>query len=149
MNHKAAIHIIKAKLDLSEDDYRFHLAQASGGATSCSKMNPIQLGKTRAYFDTMAQRSGITLDPVEPSKARKPVKHKRPLPGKDSAKLCRRIRAQLISLGRLPDTYADGIAKQMFGDAAPQFYEWCHADQLYKITQALGVEQKRKGAPQQ
>jgi phage gp16-like protein len=149
MNHKAAIHIIKAQLALSDDDYRFHLEQASAGTDSCSAMSAIQLAKTRAYFDAMAQRSGIARKPVEPAKARKPVKRTRPLPSKDSVKLCRRIRAQLISLGRLPDTYADGIAKQMFGDAAPQFYEWCHADQLYKITQALGVEQKRKGAPLQ
>ena len=56
--------------------------------------------------------------------------------------MCRKVRAQLISLGRLPDTYADGIAMQMFG---VQFYEWCQPDQLRAIVSALGVEQARKG----
>lgn len=54
---------------------------------------------------------------------------------------------QLISLDRLPDTYADGIAKQMFGDAAPQFFEWCPIRDLERISQALTYQQTRTGAP--
>jgi phage gp16-like protein len=71
---------------------------------------------------------------------------KRPTPPADKLKLVRRIRAQLISLDRKPDEYADGIARQMFGQQV-QFFEWCDHDQLHKITAALGVEQRRKGAP--
>lgn len=71
----------------------------------------------------------------------------RPTPAPDRAPLVRRIRAQLISLDRKPDEYADGIAKQMLGDQAPKFYEWCEPRDLYKISQALGIEQQRKGAP--
>jgi hypothetical protein len=78
-----------------------------------------------------------------PTKARP----RRPTPSADAAPLVRRIRAQLISLDRLPDAYADGIAKQMLGDQAPKFFEWCQTRDLYKISQALGVEQQRKGAP--
>jgi len=35
----------------------------------------------------------------------------------------------------------------MLGDTAPKFFEWCHLTDLYRISQALGVEQNRKGAP--
>lgn len=70
----------------------------------------------------------------------------RPTPAPDRAPLVRRIRAQLISLDHLPDTYADGIAKQMLGTQAPRFFEWCEPRVLYQISQALGVEQQRKGA---
>lgn len=69
---------------------------------------------------------------------------KRPTPARDKRALCSRIRAQLISLGRLPDSYADGISKQMFG---VDRFEWCDHEQLHKITAALTYEQQRKGAP--
>lgn len=37
----------------------------------------------------------------------------------------------------------------MLGDGAPEYFEWCEPRDLYKISQALGVEQARKGAPTQ
>lgn len=80
-----------------------------------------------------------------PSRAgRRPA---RPTPAPDRAPLVRRIRAQLISLDRKPDEYADGIAKQMLGSQAPEFFEWCEPRDLYKISQALGIEQQRQGVP--
>jgi len=72
---------------------------------------------------------------------------RRPVPSADRLPLVRRIRAQLISLDHKPDEYADGIAKQMLGDAAPKYFEWCSTRDLYRISQALGVEQERRGAP--
>lgn len=71
----------------------------------------------------------------------------RPTPAADALPLVRRIRAQLISLDRKPDAYADGIIKQMLGDEAPQFFEWCNPRDLTLISQALSYEQNRKGAP--
>ncbi len=143
MNHKAAINIIAGQLGMSRED-RQAVSHAVVGVASLTDMSPVQLAKLRTHFDALAKRGGA-LQPAKPSGARKP---KRPAPSAENAPMCRRIRAQLISLGRLPDTYADGIAKQMFQEAAPQFYEWCHADQLHKITAALGVEQRRKGVAQ-
>ena len=55
-------------------------------------------------------------------------------------------RVEVASLDRKPDEYADGIAKQMLGTDAPEFFEWCHLRDLTKISQALAVEQNRKGA---
>ena len=66
------------------------------------------------------------------------------MPGIDGIELVRRIRAQLIALGRLPDSYADGIAQQMWGTKAPTFYEWCSGEQLRGITTALGQQQNRQ-----
>jgi len=67
-------------------------------------------------------------------------------------------RAMLWSVGRVNsakdldyagrhDEYADGIARQMLGADAPQFFEWLHTDALHRLSAALGVEQRRKGAP--
>jgi hypothetical protein len=50
MNHIAAIHCLKKTLKLSDDDYRFHLRQATA-KDSCKAMNPVELAKARAYFD--------------------------------------------------------------------------------------------------
>jgi hypothetical protein len=91
-----------------------------------------------AYFQTLG---------FKPKAATKTKRPARPTPSVDAAPLVRRIRAQLISLDRKPDEYADGIAKQMLGADAPQFFEWCHLRDLTKISQALSVEQNRKGAP--
>jgi Protein of unknown function (DUF1018) len=66
VNHIAAIHVVKKQLHLSEDDYRFHLQQSSG-STSCKAMNPVQLAKSRSYFDQMAARSGIKPSAAKPS----------------------------------------------------------------------------------
>ncbi len=151
MNHKAAINIMASQLGMSRED-RQSVSLAVVGVASLTEMNPSQIAKLRAHFDALAKRSGIVRQASSPtaqaSAPRRPAKPSRPVPSKDAAPLVSRIRAQLISLGRLPDSYADGIAKQMFQEAAPQFYEWCHVAQLHKITSALGAEQKRKGAPQ-
>lgn len=144
MNHTAAIHIIKSRLGLSDDDYRFYLREACG-KDSCKAMNPLELAKARQYFDNMANRSGApqATAVAASAKAKRP---KRPIPSPDKLPLVKRIRAQLISLGRKPDSYADGIAKQMLGDNCPTFFEWCHPADLTRITQALGFQQRREGA---
>jgi phage gp16-like protein len=144
MNHMAAIHCLKKTLKLSDDDYRFHLRQATA-KDSCKAMNPVELAKARAYFDSMATRSGLPQAKANAAAAK--TKHPtRPTPSIDALPLVKRIRAQLISLGRKPDSYADGIAKQMLGDDCPKFFEWCHPSDLTRITQALGFQQRREGA---
>jgi phage gp16-like protein len=144
MNHIAAIHVIKKQLNLSDDDYRFHLRKATG-KDSCKAMSPIELAQARQHFDLMANRTGLPQAKAIAATAKS--KHpKRPTPSPDHLPLVKRIRAQLISLGRMPDSYADGIAKQMLGADCPQFYEWCHPTDLTKITQALGFQQRREGA---
>lgn len=71
-----------------------------------------------------------------------PKRPRRPTPAAEVAGLCRKVRAQLISLGKLPDSYADGIAQQMW---QVTFYEWCEVEQLQAIVTALTKEQQRKG----
>ena len=68
----------------------------------------------------------------------------RPTIAADKAPLVRKIRALLINhpAGRKPDSYADGISKQMFG---VDNYTWCSLDQLHKIAQALAVDARRRG----
>lgn len=143
MNHIAAIHTIKSKLIargvMSDDDYRALLKGSYGGALSCKQLAPDQLRKLRGHFDGLARTYQL---PKAPQAQARKVQG-RPAISADRAPLVRRIRAQLIALGRLPDSYADGIARQMWGAQAPNFYEWCSVDQLRAITTALALQQQR------
>lgn len=134
----AKIHIAVKELALSRDDYTALLRNVFK-ASSASELDAAGRQRLLSHF----RRLGWQAQAVPQTRARP----KRPTPSEDAAPLVRRIRAQLISLGRLPDTYADGIAKQMFGDEAPQFFEWLEPTRLHKVSQALGYEQNRQGAP--
>jgi phage gp16-like protein len=132
----AKIHLAKKSLAMTDEDYRAML-WTQGRVTSSADLDHV--GRRRVLDHLQA--CGF-----KPSAAKSTKRPTRPTPSPEKLKLVRRIRAQLISLDHLPDTYADGIAKQMFG---LQFYEWATPDQLHAITAALAVEQRRKGAPQQ
>lgn len=130
----ATIHIAKTAINLDDQTYRAKLLEI-GGVDSSSKLD--QLGRARmiAYLKAAGWKPTATK-----GGSKRP---KRPTPAPENIKLCKRIRAQLISLGKLPDTYADGIAKQAFG---VDLYEWCTSEQLHKLTAMLAAEQNRKGA---
>lgn len=132
----ARIHIAKQQLQMSEDDYRAML-WTQGRVKSSADLD--HAGRRRV-LDYLAS---IGFKPTAGKSAKRPS---RPTPAPDKLKLVRRIRAQLISLDRKPDEYADGIAKQMYG---VDFYEWCNHDQLHAISAALGAQQRKHGAPLQ
>lgn len=130
----AKIHVAKKQLGMTEEDYRAML-WTQGRVTSSSDLD--HTGRQRVLDHLKA----CGFKPVASVKTKRP---KRPTPAPDKLKLVRRIRAQLISLKNLPDSYADGIARQMFG---LEFFEWGTHDQLHSITAALAVEQRKQGAP--
>lgn len=130
------IHIAKKQLGLADPDYRAILI-SKGGADSSKDLDHAGRQRVLDYLKTLG---------FKPSAAKQTKRPARPTPAPEKLKLIRRIRAQLISLDRLPDTYADGIAHQMFG---LQFYEWGTPDQLHAITAALGVMQRKQGVPTQ
>lgn len=130
----ATIHIAKKALDMADDTYLAKL-QEIGGVHSAGDLNEMGRAKLIAYFKTCGWKPTGTKGGAS--------RPKRPTPAAENLPLCRKVRAQLISLGRLPDTYADGIAKQAFGVT---FYEWCTPEQLRSICTMLAAEQRRKGA---
>ena len=138
-NDLARIHMAKAALGLDDDTYRTAL-RAAAGVDSSSKLDGAGRERVIAHFIKCGWDGNKrpSSSPAKPA-ANRP---KRPTPAPAVAAMCRKVRAQLISLGRLPDTYADGIAQQMFN---VQFYEWCLPEQLHAVVAALAVEQQRKG----
>jgi phage gp16-like protein len=127
----AKIHVAKKQLGMTDEDYRAML-WTQGRVSSSKDLD--QSGRQRVLDHLKA--CGF-----------KPVASNKPKPSLDALPLVRRIRAQLISLERKPDEYADGIAQQMLGADAPKFFEWCQLRDLERISQALTYQQNRTGAP--
>jgi phage gp16-like protein len=133
------IQIARRQLCLTDDDYYTIIREQGGGAESSKDLDAAGRSRVLAYMTKLGFKPK--------AKPGAPKRPRRPAPAADRLPLVRRIRAQLISLGHKPDEYADGIARQMLAEAAPEFYEWCEPRDLYKISQALGTEQIRKGVP--
>ena len=116
----ALLHTAKKSLGLTEDDYRALLG--SVGAESAKEM-------TDGQFDRVVRRlRDAGFRPVQRKKGKpKPSwpKHKRHMTAK--------IEAILKEL-KLEWSYADGIAKQMFGI---ERVSWLDPDQLFKVMAAL------------
>ena len=56
--HIAAIHALKSKLQLSDDDYRALLASLTG-KTSSKALQPAQLLAVREHMQSLAERMGV------------------------------------------------------------------------------------------
>lgn len=136
----AKIHIAKKELRLTNDDYQV-LLKNTFGVASAGKLDASGRQRLLTHFERIGWKPSGQQGTTR-------ARPKRPTPSADAAPLVRRIRAQLISLGRKPDSYADGIARQMFGDEAPKYFEWLNPVNLRKVSLALDYEQRRKGAPQ-
>jgi phage gp16-like protein len=140
----SAIHTMRSKLAQTEDDYRA-LLHTLVGKRSCSEMTDAQLAVARTHYAKLMARSGLATTPAAGS-TRRVVGAKRPVPSEAKLPQVKRIRAMLISLERKPNEYADGILKQMYGAAAPAYYEWASSAQLTALGNALAMQQQREGA---
>jgi len=58
-NHLAAIHVLKAKLTLTDEDYRALLSNLTGGKTSAKELTPYQQQWVRDHMQGLAVRMGV------------------------------------------------------------------------------------------
>ena len=124
----AKIHIAKKDLHLDDDTYRDVLWRVTG-KRSCKDMTIAQLQDVVKDME----KSGFKPKSA-PKHGKKPsvVGKREPLMGK--------IHAMLTDMG-LHWNYAHGMADSMFKIKRLQ---WLNDSQLYKLTQALSVHQKRE-----
>lgn len=124
----AKVHIGKKELGLDDATYRDVLERVTG-KRSCKKM---LIGELEAVIKDMESR-GFT-----PKAA--PKHGKRPSVVGKRQPLMDKIEAMLADMG-LHWNYAHGMAESMFGIKRLQ---WLNDSQLYKLTQALSVHQRRE-----
>lgn len=117
----AAVHAAARDQGLDEDARRA-LMQTATGKRSCADMTTHELA---AVLDRLNDRGHPHLVVI-------------PTDADDRHRLLKKIKAQL-NHAHLPDAYADGIAKKMFG----QSLSGCSLDQLRKVIAALNYHQKR------
>lgn len=122
---KALIHVAKAKVGMSETEYRAMLE--SVGVTSSTGLNAVKFDLVMEHFKKLGFKSK--------KRVRKPTG-----PVNSKGRLLGKIDAILAELG-LKRGYVDAIARNMFG---VDVVSWCDAHQLHKIVAALTYHQKRK-----
>lgn len=120
----AQIHIARKDLGLEEDTYRAMLMDVAG-VTSSADLTAKGRRDVLARFE---------------SKGWKNKKHRAPEVTAEKAPYIRKIGALLADM-KLPWSYANGIAKQMF---KKQRVQWCEAEQLRAVVAALSKEQTKR-----
>ena len=129
----AKIHIAKKDLCLDDGTYRDVLRRVTGKDSS-SKMLMSELERVIYEFGNRGWK---------PSAAAKPKHGKKPSISDDKPNrqaIMDKIEAILADMG-LHWNYAHGMAKRMFGKEQVQ---WLDDEQLYKLMQALQVDQNRR-----
>lgn len=129
----ALLHVAKAQLGLSEETYREMLA-------SVGVLSSVQLD--RKQFDELMRRleaGGFRTTSTREYQRKKGPAKRQYTPTPERARLLGKVGALLADM-KLPDGYADGIARQMWG---VDRVEWCRPDQLKGVIAALVRRQKR------
>lgn len=120
----AQIHIARKDLGLDEDTYRAMLMDVAG-VDSAADLTAKGRRDVLARFE---------------SKGWKNKKHRAPEVTAEKAPYIRKIGALLADM-KLPWSYANGVAKQMF---KKQRVQWCDTKQLHAVVVALLDEQTKR-----
>ena len=129
-DHIKAIHVLKGKLSLSDDDYRALLIQLTGHSSSKAMTQP-QRRTVREHLQRLAERAGLAA-PRPPLPAASPRERKVWAIWLDMARrgLVHNKSAQAL----------DAFVQRQTGVSA---LRWCSAAQLDAVIEALKLWQKR------
>ena len=143
-NHIGAIHVLKAKLRLSDDDYRA-LLKGLTLKTSSKDMSPAEQQKVRDHMQGLAERAGV----VQPTR-RRPMPAARFAKSKaDATPKERKVWALWHQLGRdgvVRDTSPQALnawVQRQVGVSAMQF---ATGPQMDTLIEALKAWQQRGAA---
>lgn len=127
---KTVVHVAKAKVGMTEDEYRDLLA--SVGAKSSMDLTD------KTFADLMERFSKLGF------KTKNKRRYRRvdnlPMP-----ELMKKLEAMLLDMD-LPWAYADSITKKRFKnlDGSPmEKVQWLNGEDLYKLVQMIAMHQKR------
>ena len=127
----AKIHVGKKTLGMDDDAYRAflrtHVGKSSAADCTIIELEKILWAMKKSGFVPQSKKP-VGKNPGAPAKA------------KSRKLVLDKITAQLTTRG-LHWNYAHGMAKKMFGKERVQ---WLDDEQLYKLMQALQVDQNRR-----
>ena len=143
-NHIGAIHVLKAKLRLSDDDYRA-LLKGLTLKTSSKDMSPAEQQKVRDHMQGLAERAGV----VQPTR-RRPMPAARFAKSKaDATPKERKVWALWHQLGRdgvVRDTSPQALNKWVERQIGVSALVFANGAQLDTLIEALKAWQQR-GTP--
>ena len=143
-NHIGAIHVLKAKLRLSDDDYRA-LLKGLTLKTSSKDMSPAEQQKVRDHMQGLAERAGV----VQPTR-RRPMPANRFAKSKaDATPKERKVWALWHQLGRdgvVRDTSPQALNKWVERQVGVSALVFANGAQLDTLIEALKAWQQR-GTP--
>ena len=143
-NHIGAIHVLKAKLRLSDDDYRA-LLKGLTLKTSSKDMSPAEQQKVRDHMQALAERAGV----VQPTR-RRPMPASRFAKSKaDATPKERKVWALWHQLGRdgvVRDTSPQALNKWVERQVGVSALVFANGAQLNTLIEALKAWQQR-GTP--
>ena len=131
------IKMAQAHLGLTEDEYR-DVLQVLTGKRSSTELSAAEREAVIKHF----QAKGFVL---KTSSNQSKNKAKRPTAQPTRQSQLSKVRAMLIDLGNLPDSYAEAIVRKQLGgkDSAVEVrLEWCSKEQLQACIGALRRTQK-------
>ena len=140
-NHIGAIHVLKAKLRLSDDDYRA-LLKGLTLKTSSKDMSPAEQQKVRDHMQGLAERAGV----VQPTR-RRPMPANRFAKSKaDATPKERKVWALWHQLGRdgvVRDTSPQALNKWVERQIGVSALVFANGAQLDTLIEALKAWQQR------
>ena len=140
-NHIGAIHVLKAKLRLSDDDYRA-LLKGLTLKTSSKDMSPAEQQKVRDHMQGLAERAGV----VQPTR-RRPMPANRFAKSKaDATPKERKVWALWHQLGRdgvVRDTSPQALNKWIERQIGVSALVFANGAQLDTLIEALKAWQQR------
>ena len=140
-NHIGAIHVLKAKLRLADDDYRA-LLQGLTLKTSSKDMSPAEQQKVRDHMQSLAERMGV----VQPTR-RRPMPAARFAKSKaDATPKERKVWALWHQLGRdgvVRDTSPQALNKWVERQVGVSAMVFANGAQLDTLIEALKAWQQR------
>lgn len=134
-NHLAAIHVLKAQLQLSDDDYRALLVQLSG-QNSAKLLDERQREAVRQHLQGFAERTGVAKTTrARPYNGQRFADKKAATPPKE-----RKVWAlwhQLHRDGRIQDASAHALNAWVLRTVHVSALVWCSDAQLVTLIESL------------
>lgn len=140
-NHIGAIHVLKAKLRLSDDDYRA-LLKGLTLKTSSKDMSPAEQQKVRDHMQGLAERAGV----VQPTRRRSMPAARFAKSKADATPKERKVWALWHQLGRdgvVRDTSPQALNKWIERQIGVSALVFANGAQLDTLIEALKAWQQR------